>query len=430
MARKGAIVNTYGVRRVAVFAFAGVAALSLLGVARAVAVDVSGRWLFTFVDESISVTEEVVITLAQTGTTITVTNSSGYDGGTIDPDTGALHLEGGVGCLPEPAIIDAVASADGMTIAGTFADSVRLSRTCFRISGPVHATRIPDTCGNGVVDPGEACDGGAAGTPCCTEYCAARPAGTACPVSFVCSASAQCDGTGACVDTPKAAGALCRLATHPCDTPETCDGVSLECPPETSPTEPDVDQDGVLDGCDFCLGAPLENVRLTVGSFQPDAPKDFLKLRASVRLPAGSFLNNPQVHPEFLSKIVTLRDATGRAIVEERIPGTTLVDPSPTFQWKQHGRRWTFINRGTPLTQVLRMQMGPSRRDPTLWDVRVVMRNGVLPDDAGPPPYAVEVELYRTGFPSQECGRLVFGPPGTASLSCSAPNPRGVIRCR
>ncbi|RME41260.1 MAG: hypothetical protein D6788_01625 [Planctomycetota bacterium] len=54
-------------------------------------------------------------------------------------------------------------------------------------------------CGNGVVDPGEQCDGGA----CCTSTC-----------QFV------------------GAGAVCRGAAGPCDVPETCTGSSPDCPPD------------------------------------------------------------------------------------------------------------------------------------------------------------------------------------------------------
>jgi len=289
--------------------------------------------------------------------------------------------------------------------------------------------RLSDTCGNGVVDAGEACDGGPSGSACCDAFCTPRPAGTSCPVdSLACAGSAQCDGAATCVQIPKPTGALCRFATDACDTPEVCDGTSFTCPPPSSPTEPDVDDDGVLDGCDYCLGAPLENVQLRFGSFRAGARKDFLKLRASVRLPPGTPFHNPEFDPEFLGKVVTLRDATGAAIVEEQVPGTTI--SGPPFEWKLKGTRWTFTNEGTPLTQVARMQMGPSRRDPNVWDVRVTIPRGVLPDDPGTPPYAVEVELYRTGVPSEDCGRLVLGPPGAPAPSCSAPNGKGVIRCR
>lgn len=399
-------------------------------------IDVTGRWKVTQHETSFGFTYETLFSLVQTGSVVTVEPPSAYSGGTIDPVSGALHLDGQGSCgniftgevIIIPWSIDAVVAADGQTFTGTFRESIQPTRSCFNIGGPLEAVRLPATCGNGVVDDGEQCDEGASGGACCTGLCTPRPSGWTCTSDgAACTAGASCDGAGACVQHVKPAGALCRFAENACDTAEVCDGVSSSCPPPTSPTEPDVDDDGILDGCDFCLGGPLEKVTLRFGSFQPGR-KDFLKLRAGVRLPPGTPFHNPQFKPEFLAKAVTLRDATGRAIVSERIPGTTI--SGPPFEWKRKGTRWTFINHGTTLTQVARMQMGPSRRDPNVWDVRVAIPEGVLPDDAGPPPYAVEVELYRTGFPSEDCGRTVLGLPGSPAPRCAAPNARGVISCR
>lgn len=48
-----------------------------------------------------------------------------------------------------------------------------------------------------------------------------------------------CSGTsGACVDTRQPSGKICRNSTTPCDAPETCDGVSVTCPPSTGALQP------------------------------------------------------------------------------------------------------------------------------------------------------------------------------------------------
>src|SRR6186997_1325682 len=83
-------------------------------------------------------------------------------------------------------------------------------------AGAVHAA-----CGDGVVDPGEQCDDGVTPSPCCSSACRFE-----------------------------ANTAPCRGASGPCDLPETCSGVSDECPADVGPT--DVDGDGVCDALDIC----------------------------------------------------------------------------------------------------------------------------------------------------------------------------------
>src|SRR5262249_37897709 len=52
----------------------------------------------------------------------------------------------------------------------------------------------PSVCGNGVVEPGEACDG----TACCTAQCALAPLATVCrPAARACDAADYCDGASA-----------------------------------------------------------------------------------------------------------------------------------------------------------------------------------------------------------------------------------------
>lgn len=84
-------------------------------------------------------------------------------------------------------------------------------------------------CGDGVVDDGEDCDGGA----CCGADCRFLPAGTVCRASAgVCDAEDACTGDAAeCPgDAVAPAGTQCRPAAGPCDAPEACDGASTACP--------------------------------------------------------------------------------------------------------------------------------------------------------------------------------------------------------
>ena len=129
---------------------------------------------------------------------------------------------------------------------------------------------VTSECGDGDIDPGEACDEGAiTGTDasCCDELCQIRTGGFACRLaSDVCDAEEVCDGlsptcpsdvlepatvvcraassgdlcdidelcTGSSAACPpdlvEPSGTVCRAATGSCDVAETCDGISVSCP--------------------------------------------------------------------------------------------------------------------------------------------------------------------------------------------------------
>ena len=84
-------------------------------------------------------------------------------------------------------------------------------------------------CGNGQIDPGEACDGG----PCCTGGCQFAGAGAVCrPATGLCDVAETCTGSSATcpADVLAASGTLCRPAAGVCDVAETCTGSSPACP--------------------------------------------------------------------------------------------------------------------------------------------------------------------------------------------------------
>jgi len=101
---------------------------------------------------------------------------------------------------------------------------------------------LTSLCGNGVVDSGpsyaEQCDAGAlTGTPasCCTATCTLRNAGAACrPAAGPCDSGETCSGvSGACpADAFAPPAVLCRAASagEACDVDDYCDGGSAGCP--------------------------------------------------------------------------------------------------------------------------------------------------------------------------------------------------------
>jgi sugar lactone lactonase YvrE len=92
-------------------------------------------------------------------------------------------------------------------------------------------------CGNGRLDPGEACDPSVPGIDarCCINQCGLVRTGASCRLAEelgLCHDGSTCDGSGQCQHRPKPADLSCRapLSLGECDGGDVCDGVSLECP--------------------------------------------------------------------------------------------------------------------------------------------------------------------------------------------------------
>lgn len=182
------------------------------------------------------------------------------------------------------------------------------------------------TCGNGTLDPGEACDAGAAnGTvPCgCTARCAFVAAGTVCRASSApCDAEETCDGTGApcpadalapadtvcapadpslpcdapdvcdgisaaCAPRVASAGTVCRAAVGVCDEAERCDGSALTCPPDGTAADGTACADEVA-----CNGAEVCRAGACVG-MPVDCDDDDVCTADLCEEPAGSCANTP-----------------------------------------------------------------------------------------------------------------------------------------
>src|SRR5947208_7632068 len=97
-------------------------------------------------------------------------------------------------------------------------------------------TDAPNTCRNGVLDAGEACDPTAPGdNTCCQNNCTFYDTSQICrAASGACDLPETCTGTSATcpADTGarQPAGTVCRAAVNECDVAETCTGTSTTCP--------------------------------------------------------------------------------------------------------------------------------------------------------------------------------------------------------
>jgi hypothetical protein len=177
------------------------------------------------------------------------------------------------------------------------------------------ATGAIATCGDGIIDGGEACDNGVGNGPdsCCAEDCQLRPAGSVCP----------------------------PLA--PCQIPPLCDGVSPSCP---APISPDTDGDGLCDAIDHCtnVGGAQDFVAGQKLMFVGHAKSQ--KFVATFDLPAGtSFADlDPGANGATLS-VTSLPPGSFDAGFYTP-PGTLAINSGRG--WLKASRRWKYVDNATP----------------------------------------------------------------------------------
>jgi cysteine-rich repeat protein len=109
-------------------------------------------------------------------------------------------------------------------------------------------------CGNGLIEPGEDCDGG----DCCTVDCTFAT-GECRPAAGNCDIAESCTGDSSECPADAKSTAVCRAAAGVCDIAESCDGVGNNCPadakstavcnPSTGPCDPLEACDGVGNNC-------------------------------------------------------------------------------------------------------------------------------------------------------------------------------------
>jgi hypothetical protein len=211
------------------------AAAAIIATPAQAAVDMTGPWRVGFAAFGMIV--ESRFDFVQAGTDL---SGNGYSG-TIDPDTGVFELSKTKFCLvfpnpnpiPVTATISGTVAPDGQSFTGTALDYVQSGRTCFAVDAQTQGLRLPPGCGDGDLDPDEACDPGVS-SQCCTPYCTPNGPGLLCTDDGNPCTSDVCDGAGACEHTAGNGGTTCRLATGQCDAPESCTGASTTCPPDLS----------------------------------------------------------------------------------------------------------------------------------------------------------------------------------------------------
>ncbi|MDP6977375.1 MAG: S8 family serine peptidase [Myxococcota bacterium] len=120
------------------------------------------------------------------------------------------------------------------------------------------AASMPSTCGDGILDTGEACDdGNTSPGDCCSATCQVESAGTVCRVAAgTCDTAEVCDGiSDACpADVFEPDTTVCRSAAGVCDAAETCDGLGASCPVDAKLTSECRAAAGTCDTAEVCDG--------------------------------------------------------------------------------------------------------------------------------------------------------------------------------
>jgi len=125
---------------------------------------------------------------------------------------------------------------------------------------------VETTCGDGIVNGNEQCDGGA----CCNVDCTFLSASTECGASSgVCDIVETCTGSSATCPTDLKSTAQCRASAGDCDLAEVCDGVSNACPADAvQPAQTECRASaGVCDVAEVCDGSAKT---CPTDSFLPD----------------------------------------------------------------------------------------------------------------------------------------------------------------
>lgn len=394
--RRFAVLRTVLVLSASLFALTGGPAAADLSLA--------GRWQISRSSDFGPLDETVVF--GQSGTT--VTSGSGYTG-TINPSTGVFHLDATRTCFSLdgppttfPATVDATLDVSGTTFSGTYADAFQAGRSCLALSGVITGTFLDagPTCGNGAVDAGEDCDGGA----CCDSDCHFRPSGASCGTSicydYVCSAAHACiqdpaqpdgdaDGLPDRCDFCRT-GDACTGTDH-C-LPSHCVAAPVQCQPDP---DADADLDGIGNLCDACTaGGSLTGSRLDLVEFEGGGSPRLLA-RGEIALPA----NAAAVDPLTQGMEILVQDAAGTVVVGAY---------SGVAEWKARhsGDRWVYRTSTRGPIESVALSASPTGM------IRYRIR-GTTPPVAGrtvslPLRFSI---VFGTGPATATCGEQLFDGP-------------------
>ena len=417
------------------------------------AVDMTGPWRVGFASAFGIV--EARFDFVQAGTDL---SGNGYSG-TIDPDTGVFELSKTKSCfvfpnpdpIPVTATISGTVAPDGQSFTGTALDYVQAGRTCLAVDAQTQGLRLPPGCGDGDVDPDEACDPGVS-SQCCTSYCTPNGPGLFCTDDGNPCTRDVCDGAGSCAHPAGNAGVTCRLVADECDAAELCDGVSADCPSDIG--LPDTDNDTVCDAIDNCdaiantsqdnndsdpLGDACDPCTNIVPTTQSKAKLTLTKLLAPVNDDKVTFSSifsdvpaSPPIDPVANGARFLITDSTGAIPVDITIP-LGAYDAANKVGWKVNGSgtSWTYKNAGTmvPLVNGITSVQIKRLATPGQFKTKVKGKNGSYAVNTANLPLMATVVIDPPFASTGQCGEAGFGVP-PAQPSCLALSGGNTVKCK
>jgi len=259
---------------------------------------------------------------------------------------------------------------------------------------------LVDDCGNGTLDAGEACDGGAIiEGDCCTSECAFVAVSTVCrAVADDCDLVEACTGgSGACpVDLKKPDGDG--------DGDDVCDEHDI-CPVDPDPLQLDGDDDGLGDECDPCTnGVAIGKPKLKLTKFTSGPGDDTLTFTGEL-----DFALAPTLNPLALGARVILEDGAGDVLFDVAVPAGAY-NPLTRTGWTVNGAATSFTFRSTsPVGGLLnQLKLSKSAARPDLIKIRATGKKGAYAQNPIELPLAAIVVLDAPTAATGECGEVHY----------------------
>ena len=257
---------------------------------------------------------------------------------------------------------------------------------------------LVDDCGNGTLDAGEQCDGGAIiEGDCCTSACTFLPASTVCrAVADDCDLEEACTGSsGACpVDLKKPDG----------DGDDVCDEQDI-CPVDPDPDQHDGDDDGLGDECDPCTnGVAIGKPKLKLTKFTTGPGDDTLTFTGEL-----DFALAPTLDPLALGARLILEDGLGDVLFDVAVPAGAY-NPLTRTGWTVNGAATSFTFRSTtPVGGLLnQLKLSKSAARPDLIKIRATGKKGAYAQSSLELPLTAIVVLDAPTAATGECGEVHY----------------------